>query len=163
MEVPREAGPESQAGVPAKAETVESKPVVREATRLIPQPPLLPPPLPPPQAGGDQAIGGETTLVKDELTQEIEEVLSEDLEDLYKQLPPERQQKFKQEGERAAGIIRQMIWHGKFHGRRILSLIVRWLKLIPGVNKFFLEQESKIKTDKLQQLAEDQKKNSTRL
>ncbi|MEK9130706.1 MAG: hypothetical protein AAB429_01170, partial [Patescibacteria group bacterium] len=106
-------------------------------------------------------VATSAVVVKDELTQEIEEVLAEDLEDLYQQLPPERQQKFKQEGEKAAGIIRQMIWHGKFHGRRILNLIVHWLKLIPGVNKFFLEQESKIKTDKLQALAEEHKKDST--
>jgi len=24
-----------------------------------------------------------------------------------------------------------------------------WLKILPGVNKFFLEQEAKIKTDKI--------------
>jgi len=29
---------------------------------------------------------------------------------------------------------------------------MNWLKLIPGVNKFFLEQEAKIKTDEVLKL-----------
>ncbi|MEK7145625.1 MAG: hypothetical protein AAB802_00390, partial [Patescibacteria group bacterium] len=95
---------------------------------------------------------------KDELTQEIEEVLSEDLGDLYKNLPPERKKKFKEEGEKTAGLIRQMLTKGKFHGRKVLQLIIGWLKLIPGVNKFFLEQESKIKVDKIMLLAEEERK-----
>lgn len=94
---------------------------------------------------------------KDDLTLEIEEVLSEDLEDIYQKLPPERQAEFKAEGEKTAGLIRQMIEKGKFHGRRAVQLIVKWLRLIPGVNKFFLEQESKIKTDKLAEIASQNK------
>jgi hypothetical protein len=35
-----------------------------------------------------------------------------------------------------------------------LKLIREWLLIIPGVNKYFLEQEAKIKTDKIQQLYE---------
>ena len=46
-----------------------------------------------------------------------------------------------------------MIETGKAVGRKILKLIRSWLKLIPGVNKFFLEQEAKIKTDKIVDLA----------
>ena len=30
-----------------------------------------------------------------------------------------------------------------------MSLIREWLKVIPGINKFFLEQTVKIKTDKI--------------
>lgn len=156
--------PEGPAKSPdrAKVETVESRPTAPEALRpaeerIFEQVPVVqsPPTTP--------LKGREAEPLKDELTEEIEEVLSEDLGDLYKQLPLERQQKFKQEGEKTAGLIRQMIWHGQFHGRRILNLIIRWLKLIPGVNRFFLEQESKIKTDKLQILAEEHKKDSSRL
>ena len=32
---------------------------------------------------------------------------------------------------------------------QIVSVIRRWLMIIPGVNKFFIEQESKIKAQKL--------------
>jgi hypothetical protein len=33
--------------------------------------------------------------------------------------------------------------------KEVLKLIVIWLRFIPHVNKYFLEQESKIKTDKI--------------
>ena len=36
--------------------------------------------------------------------------------------------------------------------KRVLELIYEWLKTIPGVNKFFLEQEAKIKTDEIMEL-----------
>lgn len=94
---------------------------------------------------------------KDELTQEIEEVLAEDLGELYQKLPPEKKQQFKADGEKAAGLIRQMMEKGKLHTHRILKLIRRWLRLIPGVNRFFLEQESKIKTDRILMIEEEQK------
>jgi hypothetical protein len=41
--------------------------------------------------------------------------------------------------------------------KKILALIRDWLKLIPGVNRFFLEQEAKIKTDKILLAAEEKK------
>lgn len=94
---------------------------------------------------------------KDELTKEVEQILSEDLEAIYKSLPADRRAKFKEEGEKTAGLIKQMIEHGKFHARRIVDLIRKWLSLIPGVNRFFLEQEAKIKADKLQMMAEQNK------
>lgn len=99
------------------------------------------------------------TSTKETLTQEIEDVLSEDLGDLYKSLSADKQRQFKAEGERTAGVISQLFSHGKFHARRISSLVKRWLRLIPGVNRFFLEQEAKIKTDKLLQMAEEKNKN----
>ena len=76
---------------------------------------------------------------------------------MYQQLPPEKRQQFKQEGEKAASLIRQMMEKGKIHTRKVLGLIRRWLQLIPGVNRFFLEQESKIKTDRLLLIEEEQK------
>ena len=97
---------------------------------------------------------------KDELTQSVEEILQEDLEDLYKNLPENKKQEFKEEGEKAASIIKQMIEKGKVHGRKVISLIKKWLQIIPGVNKFFLEQESKIKADKIVEMAEEKKKSA---
>jgi hypothetical protein len=37
----------------------------------------------------------------------------------------------------------------KFKVKAIVDLIKKWLAIIPGVNKFFLEQEAKIKTDQI--------------
>lgn len=155
METPTGASPEGQSGVPNKAETVESRPVTDQSPSIASE--QISEALPTIQAASTPVVASAPMVVKDELTKEIEEVLAEDLEDIYKNLPPEKKQAFKAEGEKAAGLIRQMIDKGKFHGRKALALIVHWLKMIPGVNQFFLEQESKIKTDKLYQIVENQK------
>ncbi len=85
----------------------------------------------------------------DPVTKEIEDILSEDLGTMYSQLSPEQQAVFKREGERAAAVIRNLIVGVTVKVKSVLDIIRRWLKLIPGVNKFFLEQEAKIKADKI--------------
>jgi len=79
----------------------------------------------------------------------IESLLEEDLVDVYLKMPPQLQTKFKTEGEKAAAKIDVMVQSGKAEGRKIFKIILKWMKLIPGVNKFFLKQEAKIKTDKI--------------
>ena len=91
----------------------------------------------------------EPPIQKDPLTQQIEQVLEEDLKDVYLSLPPEKQAEFLRKGEEVAGKIRIMIETAKFSFKKVLGLIRDWLKIIPGVNKFFLEQEAKIKADKV--------------
>jgi len=89
------------------------------------------------------------TPEKDPELVEIETILSEGLENLYKELPDNRKVEFKQKGEETASAIRVLLSSAKVKVTKIVALIVQWLKMIPGVNKFFLEQESKIKADKL--------------
>ncbi len=91
-------------------------------------------------------------IPKDPVQQEIEDILSEDLGPMFRALDPERQLKFKHEGERVAGVIRTMMHHVTVRAKTFIELIRKWLRLIPGVNKFFLEQEAKIKTDQLMAL-----------
>jgi hypothetical protein len=91
------------------------------------------------------------TLIK------IEKILEEDLESFYFSMPPEKQQAFKEKGEETASKIEKMVETGRSVARKILKLIRSWLKIIPGVNKFFLEQEAKIKTDKVMAMAEKEK------
>jgi hypothetical protein len=91
--------------------------------------------------------------VKDRFTREIEAVLSEDLTDLFLKLPPEKREAFRLKGEETASKVRVLLSSAKVNVKKILLLIVDWLKMIPGVNKFFLEQEAKIKADKLLLLA----------
>lgn len=133
--VEKEAMPES--GVeeaPAAAETAEEKPGITTVTT-----PLV---APPPKS---------QSLVK------IEKILEEDLEDFYFSMPPEQQKAFKEKGEETASAIAKMVMAGRAVAGKILKLIRAWLKLIPGVNKFFLEQEAKIKTDKIVNMAEKEK------
>lgn len=82
----------------------------------------------------------------------VESVLEEDLADTYAKMPPGLQKKFKKEGERVAGRIAEMVRKAKFKAAEALKLVAGWLKMIPGVQKFFLIQEAKIKTDKLMRL-----------
>ncbi|RMD51274.1 hypothetical protein D6827_02550 [Candidatus Parcubacteria bacterium] len=96
--------------------------------------------------------------VKDPVLKDIEDLLAEDLSDIYLSLPQEKKAAFREKGEETAAKIKNMIEAGKAKYKKILSLIRDWLKMIPGVNKFFLEQEAKIKTDKIIQYAQEQEK-----
>lgn len=83
---------------------------------------------------------------------EIEKVLEKGLGDIYVNLPPEKRQEFKVVGEETAGKISELLGKGKVKMQKIISLIRKWLTLIPGVNRFFLEQEVKIKADEIMKL-----------
>ncbi|MBI5732032.1 MAG: hypothetical protein HY982_01590 [Candidatus Magasanikbacteria bacterium] len=98
-------------------------------------------------------------IAKDPHLAEIESILTENLKEAYWKLPPEKRREFKAEGERIAGFIWQMVETAKIQVRKIISLISDWLKKMPGLNRYFIEQESKIKTDKIIILA---KKHGTR-
>jgi len=80
---------------------------------------------------------------------QIESILEEDLSDTYYRLEPAVQQKFKPEGEKTAATIDELLGAAKVKTHKIFKLILNWLKIIPGVNKFFLRQEAKIKADKI--------------
>jgi hypothetical protein len=129
---------------PPVPEKVEIPPKVPEKVEVPPKavPPVTLPPRPP----------------KSETLINIERILEEDLEEIYFNLPPEKQKEFKTKGEETASKIEKMIETGKVIAKKILKLIYNWLKLIPGINRFFLEQEAKIKTDKIIALAEREKK-----
>jgi len=93
-------------------------------------------------------------IPKDEVSKNIETILSEDMEEIYKNLPETLQEDFKKKGEETAQEIKNVISQTKIIVSKILILIKNWLLMVPGVNKFFLEQKSKIKTGKILNLAE---------
>jgi hypothetical protein len=86
---------------------------------------------------------------EDPLTQRVESILEEDLTDMYLSLSLKDQRVFKQKGEEILSKICVFLNQTKVNAKKIFQLIREWLKLIPGVNRFFLEQEAKIKTDKI--------------
>ena len=88
-------------------------------------------------------------IVKDEMTLRIEKVMEDGLEDAYKALTPLQQQEFKIKGEQTAWKIRQILKKTHVKIKEIFKLLLEWLMMLPGVNKFFLEQEAKIKADKI--------------
>lgn len=80
---------------------------------------------------------------------QVENILAEDLTDLYLGLTPQKRQEFKKVGEETAGKISRLLAKAKINIGEIIKLIKKWLYLIPGINKYFLEQEAKIKADEL--------------
>lgn len=96
------------------------------------------------------------TITKDEELSKIEDVLEEDLEDVYFKMSPEKQAEFQKAGEVTASKISVVLKDTHVKIKKILELIRNWLKIVPGINKFFLEQEVKIKTDKILEMKEEE-------
>jgi len=95
---------------------------------------------------------------KDPELMRVERVLEGDLGDIYVSLPKDVRVRFRAKGEEVAQTLRAMIDSAKVSAKKVLEIISEWLKLIPGVNRFFLEQEAKIKTDRIMALADERKK-----
>ncbi len=86
---------------------------------------------------------------KDETIIKIEKILEEGMNDSFQRLSPVAQQEFKLKGEQTATQIRDLLKDTHIKVKKILRLILDWLRMLPGINHFFLEQEAKIKTDKI--------------
>ncbi len=89
---------------------------------------------------------------KSEELKAVESILSEHLDSVFRGMTPDQQQLFKQEGEITAQKVTTLLSQVHLKVKAITDLILRWLKRIPGVSRFFLEQETKIKTDQLLEL-----------
>ncbi|MEK7102771.1 MAG: hypothetical protein AAB870_00290 [Patescibacteria group bacterium] len=88
-------------------------------------------------------------MVKSPVRRDIEKVLEEDLKFLYSELSSERKIMFRQQGELTASRIEYLMGQATMKIGYIVQLIRRWLSLLPGVNFYYLEQESKIKAEKI--------------
>jgi hypothetical protein len=86
---------------------------------------------------------------RDEISLKIEKFMEEDMGDAFQRLSPIAQQEFKLKGEQTATKIRDLLKGTHVKAKKIFRLILDWLRLLPGINRFFLEQEAKIKTDKI--------------
>lgn len=87
--------------------------------------------------------------VRDPVAQKIEKILEENVGDAYSRLSPIAKQEFKMKGEVTARKIAELLKGTHIQVKKIFHLILEWLKMLPGVNRFFLEQEAKIKTDRI--------------
>ena len=96
--------------------------------------------------------------VKSETRKKVEDIMQQDLVAVYKSMTPEEQIAFKNKGSEVAGRIEILIETVKAKAKIILQLIRGWLSLIPRVNSFFLEQESKLKTDHIIAYSKERKK-----
>lgn len=111
------------------------------------------------KAAGEQAAAalasaapaGRAASISDSAAREkeVEKIISKGLEEIYLSLPPEKRAEFKRAGEEAAQKINKLLEKTKVNLGKIVDLIKKWLSLIPGVNRFFLEQEAKIRADEI--------------
>jgi hypothetical protein len=120
---------------PSAPEKAPAKEAPREPVLTTPVAPAAPAPQAPTPA--------------DPITESVEKILSEDLAEFYQAMPPADRERFKIKGEETVSKIRKIMDGATIKVKEVLKLIVIWIKMIPGINKFFLEQESKIKTDKI--------------
>jgi hypothetical protein len=98
-------------------------------------------------------------IVRDALTMEVEKVMEDGLKDAFKELTPIQRQEFKIRGEQTATQIRDLLRATHVKIKKIIRLLIEWLKMLPGINRFFLEQEAKIKADKIVALKKLDNKN----
>ena len=77
----------------------------------------------------------------------IEKILAQDLDSFFIHLSPSHQRRFKADGETTALKIQEALRKQTTKVKDIVNLIINWLKGLPGINRFFLEQEAKIKAD----------------
>lgn len=104
----------------------------------------LPPTAPAPAAAAPLAVRPVSVL-----QQQVEDVLSEGLADLYRALDPAQQLEFKTKGEATAARISTLLQQVKVKVGEILGLIRDWLMSLPGINRYYAEQAAKIKADKI--------------
>ncbi len=89
------------------------------------------------------------TPIRDTISVEVEKIMEEGLRDAFVKLPPADREMFKIKGEQTAYQIRDLLRATHVKVKKVFALLMEWLKLLPGVNRFFLEQEAKIKADKI--------------
>ena len=87
--------------------------------------------------------------VNNHLREAIDDILEEGLADIYLNMSPSEQSRFKIKGEETTKNIVSLLSKTKVKIRKIVQAIIEWLKMISGVNRFFIKQTAKIKTDKI--------------
>lgn len=95
-------------------------------------------------------------ISRDPLLIEVEGKLADGLWDAYKSMSPGVRAKFKAEGERIAHVAREGVASGKIAAESLLTMIIDWLKMIPHVDRWFLMQDAKLKTDALIRMSKEQ-------
>ncbi len=158
-------------GVVVPAMNVDQPPAVDPAVSVVEQSqvpdalpevaPALQQELQAPQPAEQQRVGFKrktatqtipAALSKSATLKDVEDLLTEDLTDIYQSMTPQEQIAFRKKGEEVAHSIETLVLTFRATTRKVLDLIRGWLAMIPRVNRYFLEQESKIKTDEIMKL-----------
>lgn len=99
------------------------------------------------------STGADTTSLEsksnDITLSRVESILAEGLDNIFLSMDAGQQRQFKIKGEETSQKIALLLQKAKIKAQEISNLIVQWLRLVPRINKHFVEQEAKIKTDKI--------------
>ena len=156
--------PQEVSSVEADEQTRERLPEISDA--FLEEAPEMPA-APQEAAAGTEKPAGVAAVapavVKDEVMIEVEKILGEDLGDYFQQLPEEAKARFREKGEEVAGQVADMVRNFRVKVKKVLQLVRDWLLTLPGVNKFFLEQEAKIKTDRVIELERSRREEAQKL
>lgn len=126
--------PEAEARAAEKVRPAETAPVATPVIDLAQNTPV-------------PAVADETIVL-----QKVENILAQNLDNVFLTMDAMAQARFKAAGETTAHEISSLFQKGKATAKNIISLIINWLRLIPKVNRHFLEQEAKIKADAILKL-----------
>lgn len=131
----------------AGIETVQEAPIERkvEAVRPVAEKAVE----------GGLSAQSSTTSIQKRREEAIDKILSEGLNDIFLSMSPAKQKEFQVKGEETVKKINVLLGEAKVKVNKIIDLIKKWLKIIPGVNKFFLEQETKLKVDKIMNIKDN--------
>lgn len=88
----------------------------------------------------------------DKVSEDVQKILEDGLEEAIVTMPEEAKQRFLQKGREIGTIVADMVRQYKVEVKRVLHMLKDWLTTIPGINRFFLEKEAKIKTDRILEL-----------
>lgn len=87
--------------------------------------------------------------------QRLRRILSEDMAELITPLTLESRREFQAEGLKTVSKLEELLRRTHIQLRQVWKLLWDWLKRLPGVNRFFLEQEVKKKTEEIMELKEE--------
>jgi hypothetical protein len=139
-QVPTPPSPETSSGKENKSEQIVERGIgKKEAVPVAPAPVAVP----------TTPLSATAPTYRDRRAKLIDETLSEGLGNYFLAMTPTQQKIFKKKGEETVAKINTLLDQTKVKVNKIVSLIKKWLSLITGVNKFYLDQEAKIKADKI--------------
>jgi hypothetical protein len=138
--------PEVQAELPAEQPAETPTPKKSATTTIAP--------------AATPAVAPAPVAEKTEVRRQIESILQGGLTDMYMQMQPAERAAFSKSANETASKLELLVSQFKANAREVLAIIRAWLTKIPRVNKYFLEQSSKIKTDEILEVQRQAKKRS---
>jgi len=99
------------------------------------------------QLPDDKSTDTDQATVDAIVLSKVENILSQNMDKVFLEMDVATQAKFKLKGEETARKIAVLLTKTRVKIKEVISLVMDWLRIIPKVNKFYLEQEAKIKAD----------------